>query len=182
MQINHPGRQSPLGAGTRGFWDKTISPSPIPLRLGDGLIAKALRSFLFGTPREMTTSDIDNVVEQFASTAQLASKAGFDGVEIHAAHGYLLAQFLSADSNHRSDTYGGSPAARAKIVIEIIQAIRHRVPPSFSLGIKLNSVDHQSSKAMEECIEQIRLILDAGVDFLEISGGSYEDPQVRSEI
>jgi 2,4-dienoyl-CoA reductase-like NADH-dependent reductase (Old Yellow Enzyme family) len=127
----------------------------------------------------MTIADIEDVVEKFVYTAQLALQSGFSGVEVHAAHGYLLAQFLSAKTNQRTDVYGGSAAGRAKIVVDIITAIRKVVPASFCVGIKLNSVDHQSSTELVECIEQMKLIADTHIDFLEISGGTFEDPKVH---
>ncbi|KAM0491055.1 hypothetical protein ACHAP8_010943 [Fusarium lateritium] len=175
VQISHPGRQSPLGAGNRGLFDKTLAPSAIPLRLGKGIFAAVASRLLFGTPRAMTVPEILDVQDRFVKTAVLASDAGFDGIEVHGAHGYLLSQFLSSKTNQRTDEYGGSARERAKIVVDIIKAIRKAVPPSFTIGIKFNSVDHQSSQALEDCIEQLRLITDAGIDFLEISGGSYEE-------
>ncbi|KAI8313341.1 NADH-dependent flavin oxidoreductase nadA [Colletotrichum sp. SAR11_240] len=182
VQINHPGRQSPLGAGKRGFREKALCPSPVPLNLGDGFIPRLINSLLFGTPREMTIDDIKDVVRRFALTAKLASDAGFAGVEIHAAHGYLLAQFMSEKINQRTDEYGGSYAGRAKIVVEVIRAIRAAVPKEFCVGIKFNSVDHQSQAELAGCIEQLKLITDAGVDFLEISGGTYEDPLMSTGV
>ncbi|KAJ4171580.1 hypothetical protein NW754_013350 [Fusarium falciforme] len=176
VQISHPGRQSPAGAGTRGFFDKALAPSAIPLRLGKGVFAGVISRLLFGTPRAMTIPEILDVQDRFVKTAVLVADAGFDGIELHGAHGYLLSQFLSPKTNQRTDAYGGSPGARAKIVVDIIKAIRKAVPPSFTVGIKFNSVDHQSSQALEDCLEQLRLITDAGIDFLEISGGSYEEP------
>ncbi|KAF5658550.1 NADH:flavin oxidoreductase NADH oxidase [Fusarium heterosporum] len=176
VQISHPGRQSPVGAGTRAFFGKTLAPSAIPLRLGKGMFAGVISRLLFGTPRAMTVTEILDVQDRFVNTAVLVADAGFDGIELHGAHGYLLSQFLNPKTNQRTDEYGGSPAERAKIVVDIIKAIRLAVPPSFTVGIKFNSVDHQSSQALEECIEQLRLIIDAGIDFLEISGGSYEEP------
>lgn len=178
IQINHPGRQSPLGAGTKGLCEKNLAPSAVPLRLGDGFLAKLASALVFGTPREMTVAEIDDVVARFARTARISAEAGFDGVEIHAAHGYLLAQFLSAKINKRTDAYGGSPAKRAKIIVDIIKATREATPKGFTVGIKLNSVDHQSKAELDECIEQLQVITDAGIDFLEVSGGTYEDPTV----
>lgn len=178
VQINHPGRQSPVGAGTRGFFAKNLSPSAIPLHLGDGILAKLASALMFGTPKEMTTADIDDLVARFARAARITAEAGFDGVEIHAAHGYLLAQFLSAKSNTRTDAYGGSPAKRAQVIVEIIRAMREATPEGFTVGIKLNSVDHQSSVELQECIDQLQVITDAGIDFLEVSGGTYENPEV----
>lgn len=139
------------------------------------MLAKFASAFVFGTPREMTQSDIDLVVQQFVECSRLAAEAGFHGVEIHAAHGYLLTQFLSAETNRRTDEYGGTPEKRAKIVLDIIHAVRAANPEGFCVGIKLNSVDHQSREALEACITQLKLIIEAGVDFVEISGGSYED-------
>ncbi|KND92471.1 NADH oxidase [Tolypocladium ophioglossoides CBS 100239] len=176
MQINHPGRQSMIGAGSRSVFAKSIAPSPLPLRLGDGILARAISALVFGTPREMTVPDIQDVIARFAETAKLAHEAGFAGVQIHAAHGYLLAQFLSASSNQRADAYGGTARNRARVVVEVIQAVRAAVPKDFCVGIKLNSVDHQSPLELQECIEQLEDVAAAGVDFLEISGGAYENP------
>ncbi|KUL81313.1 hypothetical protein ZTR_11137 [Talaromyces verruculosus] len=178
MQLCHPGRQSPLGAGKRGCLEKTLAPSAVPLRLGNGFMARLATSLVFGVPREMTQEDIRSVVSRFANAAKLAHQAGFAGIEIHGAHGYLLAQFLSAQVNRRTDEYGGSATARAKIIVDIIHAVRAVVPARFCVGIKLNSVDHQSESELRDCIEQLKVITAAGVDFIEISGGSYENPEV----
>jgi 2,4-dienoyl-CoA reductase-like NADH-dependent reductase (Old Yellow Enzyme family) len=178
VQLNHPGRQSPLGAGSRSFWDKSLAPSPIGLNIGDNLIARMASGILFGVPREMTISDIDDVKRRFAEAAKFCAEVGFAGIELHAAHGYLLAQFLSPRSNTRTDGYGGSSSKRARIVVEIIKEIRSSVPKGFTVGIKLNSADHQRGANLDDVMEQIALINEAGVDFIEISGGSYEDPTV----
>lgn len=179
VQINHPGRQSPLGAGKRGLFTKSLAPSAVPLQLGRGLLARLASAVVFGTPKAMSDADMADVVRRFAATARLSAEAGFDGVELHAAHGYLLAQFLSPQTNRRTDAYGGSPAKRARLVAEVVRAVRAATPPGFTVGIKLNSVDHQVAAELEDAIEQLRVIVDAGIDFLEISGGSYEDPAVR---
>ncbi|PKS08628.1 hypothetical protein jhhlp_005015 [Lomentospora prolificans] len=182
VQINHPGRQSPLGHGKRSIFAKSIAPSPVPLNLGSGLTDTLAAKIAFGTPREMTLEDIDHVVQRFVDAARLCVDAGFDGVQIHAAHGYLLTQFLSSRSNRRTDAYGGSAAARAKIVVDIAKAIRAAVPANFCVGLKLNSADHHdkhnedSQSELEDCLEQAALIAAQGLDFVEISGGSYEDP------
>lgn len=178
VQLNHPGRQSPLGAGTKGFFTKNLAPSPIPLDLGSGMLARLVSAVVMGTPREMSVADIEEVVAQFARAAKLSADAGFDGIELHAAHGYLLSLFLSPKSNKRTDAYGGSPEKSAKIIADIIRAARAVTPKGFTIGIKLNSVDHQSESALKDCIKQLRVITEAGIDFLEVSGGSYEDPVV----
>lgn len=178
VQINHPGRQSPAGAGTRGFFAKNVAPSAVPVVFGPGLLAKLLSAVVLGTPREMTVAEIEGVVAQFARAGKLSADAGFDGVELHAAHGYLLTQFLSPQSNKRTDAYGGTPAKAARIVADIVRAMRAVTPKGFTIGIKLNSVDHQSESALRDCIEQLHVITEAGVDFLEVSGGTSEDPAV----
>ncbi|KAF4439064.1 NADH oxidase [Fusarium acutatum] len=171
VQINHPGRQAPFV--------KSLAPSPIPLDLGKGLFPWLIRSLVYGTPKEMTQADIDDVVTGFAKAAQLSVEAGFAGVEIHAAHGYLLAQFLSPLSNERTDDYGGSPLARAKIVIDTVKAVRKAVPGGTCVGIKVNSTDHTD---LGDFIIQLKAIADAGVDFVEVSGGSIEDPMFSTGL
>lgn len=174
MQICHPGRQSPAGAGDRGFLSKALAPSAIPLNIGDNLFARAVQTLMFGTPKEMSVENIQETVKQFAATAKLAYETGFSGVELHGAHGYLLAQFLFPLSNLRTDAYDGTAAKRAQIVIDVIRAIRAGVPKTFTVGIKLNSADVGRSENLDETLEQIDLILKEKVDFLEISGGTYE--------
>lgn len=178
MQINHPGRQSTLGAGTRSYLAKAIGPSAIPVNLGPGIIAKASSALVFGTPRAMSLDDVDDVAERFATAAKLAHEAGFAGVQVHCAHGYLLAQFLSSKTNTRTDEYGGAPRQRAKIVVRIIKAIQAVVPRAFCIGIKINSVDHQTPGELQSGLEQLDEIIKLRVDFIEISGGTYENPDV----
>jgi 2,4-dienoyl-CoA reductase-like NADH-dependent reductase (Old Yellow Enzyme family) len=92
VQLCHAGRQIALGNGTRGFFEKTLAPSPVPLDFGPGLIAKLIRMLLFGTPREMSVSDIERIVQMFVDGAKVAERAGFSGVELHGAHGYLVSK------------------------------------------------------------------------------------------
>lgn len=89
-QICHPGRQSPRGAGERGLFGKAIAPSEVPLYMGNGLAANVVRDIIFGTPKAMSNSDIDHVISQFVNCARILAQCGFSGIEIHAAHGYLL--------------------------------------------------------------------------------------------
>lgn len=182
VQLNHPGRQSTRGSGTRGLFSPAIAPSAVPISLGPGLIPSFLRCLVFGTPRAMTVAEIETVVSQFARAARVVAQAGFDGVEIHAAHGYLLSQFLSGKANVRGDEYGGDAVRRARIVVEVVRAVRRETAgfPGFCVGIKLNSVDHKGEGELRECVEQLRAIVEAGVDFVEVSGGSFEDPKVCS--
>ncbi|KAL2005374.1 hypothetical protein VTN00DRAFT_2585 [Thermoascus crustaceus] len=177
VQVCHPGRQSPLGAGRRGFFAKSLAPSAVPIKIGDGLLAYFLGALLFGTPREMTVAEIENVVRQFVDTARLMKESGFMGIELHGAHGYLIDQFLSPKTNRRTDAYGGTPEKRAKFVLDIITQTRQAVGPNFCIGIKLNSADHDAAD-FEDTMRQIELLVEVGIDFLEISGGSLENPQM----
>lgn len=93
----------------------------------------------------------------------------------------MLSLFLSPTANLRNDEFGGSPAKRVEIILRIIRRIRAETSPSFAIGIKLNSADVSSGSSLNEILEQIGLIKDAGIDFMEISGGSYEDPRMMRE-
>lgn len=101
VQINHPGRQSPRGAGSRGLFAQAVAPSPVPLDFGSGLFAKVLRALAFGTPRELRTEEVDEIIAQFVGAGKLAYDSGFSGVEIHGAHGYLLGTLAIDNALHR---------------------------------------------------------------------------------
>ncbi|UJR08626.1 hypothetical protein I4U23_012885 [Adineta vaga] len=176
VQINHAGRQSPMGK--RSFRQPPIAPSPIKMSMGDGLFARTLQRFVSPIPEEMTQAQINDVVQKFADTAELMAKAGFAGVEIHGSHGYLVSSFLSPKTNRRTDNYGATPKDRMKFLFQIIDAIRAVVPKSFAVGVKLNSSDFSTGGLTEdEAHDQIRWINEHGkIDFIEISGGTYEAP------
>ena len=148
MQINHPGRQ--VYAATNR---QAIAPSAVPVAI-EGY------AHLFAQPREMAEAEIAEVIRRFADTAALAEEAGFDGVQVHAAHGYLLSQFLSPLTNRRTDRWGGSLENRARILVEIIHAVRARVAPGFGVGVKLNSSDFQKGGfAAEDAVAVVQLSL-----------------------
>ncbi len=130
----------------------------------------------------MTVPEIETVISQFARAARVVADAGFDGVEIHAAHGYLLSQFLSAKVNKREDGYGGDARGRARLVAEVVRAVREETKgkEGFCVGVKVNSVDFQGEgdRELREWVEQVGVMVEAGVDFVEVSGGSFEDPKV----
>ncbi|KAK4701676.1 xeroderma pigmentosum group C-complementing protein, partial [Phenoliferia sp. Uapishka_3] len=179
MQLCHTGRQSPRGAG-RSLWTPSIAPSAIALDAGPGLMAKAFGKILWQTPVAMTEEDIDQVVDEFVKGARTAKETGFDGIQLHASHGYLLAQFLSPNVNLREDSYGGSPRARMKLLLRIITEIRKELPikSGFCVGIKLNSSDYIE----EDALDNVRWLAEhGGVDFIEISGGTYESPKFLQE-
>ncbi|MEN5237607.1 NADH:flavin oxidoreductase/NADH oxidase family protein [Pseudomonas sichuanensis] len=170
MQINHPGRQMQANLG-----QQTWAPSAVPLELGS-------MSKHFGTPRAMTAPIIDEVIARFARTAQLAEQAGFTGVEIHAAHGYLLSQFLSPLSNTRTDEWGGPLENRARLLLEVVKAVRKVVSPGFAVAVKLNSADFQRGGFSADDARQVVALLNGqGVDLIELSGGSYEAPAMQGE-
>ncbi|KAK4203060.1 hypothetical protein QBC40DRAFT_220035 [Triangularia verruculosa] len=185
VQLNHAGKQL-LRGGSQGIFGSPVAPSAIPLTLGPGLLPKIARTLLFASPREITLEEIQDVTTKFAQSARTVAKAGFQGVQIHAAHGMLLCHFLSPAHNHRTDAYGGTAAKRARIVLEVIAAIREATKEfdGFAVGMKLNSVDHQGTdkKGMQDTVEQLRLFAESGLDFVEISGGSVEEPPPNAVV
>jgi 2,4-dienoyl-CoA reductase-like NADH-dependent reductase (Old Yellow Enzyme family) len=123
----------------------------------------------------MTADDIKRTVQAFGDAAQRAVSAGFDAVEIHAAHGYLLSQFLSPYYNQRKDDYGGSLENRSKLLVEVYQEIRQRVGKSFPILIKINSEDFlEGGFTVEEMISVSKMLEDLGMDAIEMSGGTFE--------
>ncbi|WHR58564.1 NADH:flavin oxidoreductase/NADH oxidase family protein [Acinetobacter haemolyticus] len=164
MQINHPGRVAVLP-----LLKKPIAPSAV------GLDLPMMR--LLRMPRAMSETEILEQIQRFANTAALAIKAGFDGVQIHAAHGYLLSQFLSPLSNVRTDQWGGNPENRRRMLIETVRAVRAAIGKNKILSVKLNSADFQKGGLTQEESLQIALALEAeAIDLLEVSGGNYESP------
>ena len=165
MQISHPGRQVPA-AHPGVVW----GPSAVAVDLGR-------HSKRFGEPVAMTADQIRATVERFAATARLAERAGFDGVEVHAAHGYLLSQFLSPLVNQRTDEWGGALANRARLLLDVVVAIRETVSPGFAVAVKLNSADFQRGGFdADDAARVIVMLQPLGVDLVELSGGSYESP------
>lgn len=165
MQINHPGRQ--VKAAMPGVaW----GPSAVKVRAG-----KASR--MLAEPTAMTEVQIAETIERFAVTARRAEEAGFDGVEIHAAHGYLLSQFLSPLANQRGDRWGGPLENRARLLLDIVRAVRAAVRPGFAVAVKLNSADFQRGGFdADDARRVIDMLAPLGVDLVELSGGSYESP------
>jgi len=167
MQINHAGKQSP-----KVLSPTPVAPSAVALQGMDGFI---------NPPRALTEAEIDTLIEQFATTAKIAEKAGFSGVQIHAAHGYLISQFLSPHHNRREDKWGGSLENRMRFLVEIYHTIRAAVQPEFLVGLKLNSADFQKGGFDEaDSIQVVQKMAELGIDFIEISGGNYENPEMLS--
>ncbi|MBB5161815.1 NADH:flavin oxidoreductase/NADH oxidase family protein [Mycobacterium sp. AZCC_0083] len=165
VQINHPGRQ--VFAEMQG-----VAWAPSPIRVDIGRQSKR-----FAEPTAMTEQQITETIGRFADTARLAEKAGFDGVEIHAAHGYLISQFLSPLANVRTDRWGGSLDNRARLLLDVVRAVRAVVTAEFAVAVKLNSADFQRGGFEATDAEQvIAMLAPLGVDMVELSGGSYESP------
>ena len=164
VQLNHPGKQAPKTVSKQ-----TVAPSAVPL--GNGL------NKLFSTPRALATNEVEELIQKFVTSAKVAKEAGFSGVQIHAAHGYLISQFLSPHDNRRTDKYGGSLENRMRFLKEIYLGMREELGKDFTIGIKINSTDFKEDGLTEEdSLKTIIELADLGIDFVEISGGTYERP------
>lgn len=168
LQLNHPGRQVLKAMG-----GKNLSPSDIAVDIGK-------HSALLAKPKALSEDEIEDVIERFVDSAINAQQAGFDGVQIHAAHGYLLSQFLSPLTNKRLDSWGGTVHMRAKIVYAVLEKVRTALGPSSIVSIKMNSADFQRGGFdVSDAIEVVKHLNSLSVDFIELSGGSYEAPAMQ---
>lgn len=165
MQLNHPGRQ------TQKMINKhPKAPSDVGLKMGNGR---------FGKPIPMTGDEIENTIDAFVHAAKIAEQTGFDGVQLHAAHGYLISQFLSPLSNVRADQWGGSLENRARFLLETIRRIRAAAKPGFAVTVKLNSSDFQKGGfSDDDSVVVAKWLEDEGLDLIELSGGNYEQPRM----
>lgn len=147
--------------------------SPAELTEQDALGPSANETSKFPQCREITLQDIDQVVEAFGKAAGRAQKAGFDGVQLHAAHGYLLSQFLSPFFNKRTDNYGGSIENRARILLEVFQEVRNEVGEEYPVFVKINSEDFvEGGLTVTEMLQVCAMLEKFGVDAIEMSGGT----------
>lgn len=167
LQIAHCGRQvEPDIVKKRKF--EPIAPSP----LADKSIGIV--------PKEMAIEDIEDMIQSFIMSAERAKRAGFDGVQLHAAHGYLLSEFLSPYMNKRTDDYGGNSENRVRIIVEIFEGIKEVCGKDWPVLIKLqidDFVKEESSLKPPESVEIARRIAEAGFNAIEISGGIYESDE-----
>ena len=165
MQISHAGRQTPKSVNPR-----PSAPSAVKLELPGGQ---------FGVPKAMSEKEVRETIGKFANAAKIARETGFDGVQVHAAHGYLISQFLSPISNLREDEWGGPLENRARFLVETIRSCRLACGSDFTIGVKLNSSDFQKGGfSHEDCLLVIDMLNQEGVDFIEVSGGNYEQPKL----
>lgn len=170
MQINHPGKQSP-----KDLSPTPVAPSAVPL---SGGLAK-----FFNPPRELSQTEILDLIARFGKAAEIAEKVGFSGVQIHAAHGYLISQFLSPYHNRRTDEWGGTLENRMRFLLEVYREIRRRTSPAFLVSVKLNSADFQKGGFSEaESVQAVKMLSDEKIDLIEISGGNYEAPAMLEGV
>jgi 2,4-dienoyl-CoA reductase-like NADH-dependent reductase (Old Yellow Enzyme family) len=168
-QLNHPGKQA-----IKGLNERTISASAVPFN--------AEMQSMFATPDAATDAEIKDIIQRFGRSAAICKKAGFSGVQIHAAHGYLINQFLSPHHNLRDDHWGGSAEKRRNFLIEVYKAVRTEVGQDFPVAIKLNSADFQKGGfTEEESLATIQALATLGIDLIEISGGTYETGVAKSQ-
>jgi 2,4-dienoyl-CoA reductase-like NADH-dependent reductase (Old Yellow Enzyme family) len=164
-QISHAGRQT----------QKIVNPHP----KAPSAVKLGLPGGQFGQPVALTVPEIEEIVRRFGICAAAVKEAGFTGVQVHAAHGYLLSEFLSPRSNLRTDQYGGELANRARALLEAVAAVRAAVGPDFPVSVKLNSADFQKGGfAFEDSLQVAEWLEQASVDLIEISGGTYEQPKL----
>jgi 2,4-dienoyl-CoA reductase-like NADH-dependent reductase (Old Yellow Enzyme family) len=164
LQIAHAGRQSP-----RYVTQHPVAPSAVQLDLLGN----------YARPRALTEGEIVTLIGRFAHAAEVVRDAGFTGVQVHGAHGYLISSFLSPITNLRTDAWGGTLANRARFLLETLRAVRKAVGPDFPVALKLNSDDFRKGGfSHEECLQVVAWLNDEHVDLLEISGGTYEQPRL----
>ena len=165
VQLSHAGRQTM----------KPINPSP----QAPSAVRVGLPGGQFGEPVPFTEAEVAALPARFARAARACQAAGFSGVQLHAAHGYLFSSFLSPRTNLREDRYGGSLENRARVLLETVAAVRAEVGPAFPLAVKLNSADFQKGGfAFSDSLQVARWLEAASVDLIEISGGTYEQPRL----
>ncbi|VUC30413.1 unnamed protein product [Clonostachys rosea] len=169
-QITHPGRQVQESVSPT-----SVSASAVQLEPKDGRT--------FGKPHAATRAEMKKIVDEFAYAAEYLEKAGFDGIELHGAHGYLIAQFLSRTTNKRTDEYGVQTTEnRMRFVSDIVRGIKARVSPNFIVSAKLNSVEFQEGGVTpDEAREVCETLEKLGLDFVELSGGTYEELGLKFE-
>lgn len=164
MQLSHCGRQSP-----RYVTSRPLAPSAVQLELAGN----------YARPRAVTEDEILDFIRRFARVAVIARECGFTGVQVHAAHGYLLSSFLSPVTNRRTDAWGGPIENRARMLLDTVRAVRSAVGADFPVSVKLNSDDFRKGGfSNADCLQVVQMLNGEKLDLLEISGGTYEQPRL----
>lgn len=164
-QISHAGRQTPSNVNPT-----PKAPSAVKLEIPGGQ---------FGDPVKLSELEIRDIVRRFGIAAGACKEAGFTGVQIHSAHGYLLSEFLSPRTNRRNDRYGGELRNRARVLLDVLKTIREVVGPEYPVAVKLNSADFQKGGfAFADSLRVAQWLEEGGIDLIEISGGTYEQPKL----
>lgn len=160
-QLNHAGRQATVFSTFR-----PVSASDVKLK----------KNGMFAKPRPLKESEVEDIIEKFVKTTFFCRRVGFTGVQFHAAHGYLLSQFLSPRTNKRTDKWGGSIENRSRLLLSVVEQTRKAIGHEFPISVKLNSADFQKGGFDEaDALYVIKELEKRGVDLLEISGGTYEE-------
>lgn len=164
-QLSHAGRQT----------QRAVNPHP----KAPSAVKLALPGGQFGQPVPLTQAEIDHIVARFGIAAEACVEAGFTGIQIHAAHGYLLSEFLSPRTNQRTDQYGGTLDNRARMLLDVVDTVRRAVGPTTPVCVKLNSADFQKGGfSFTDSLQVAQWLESAGIDLIEISGGTYEQPKL----
>jgi len=164
VQLAHGGRQSP-----RYVTGRPLAPSAVQLDLLGN----------YARPRALSEAEILELIQRFAHAAAVVREAGFTGVQVHGAHGYLISSFLSPVTNRRTDAWGGSLENRARFLIETVRAVRRTVGRDYPVAVKLNSDDFRKGGfSHDECLRVVQWLNDERIDLLEVSGGTYEQPRL----
>ena len=162
IQIHHGGRQTSVKVINR----KPVAPSPLP--------CPTIR----GEVEPLTIDGIQQLVQKFGDAADRACQAGFELVEIHGAHGYLVNQFLSQFSNIREDQYGGDVVGRTRFAKEIVEAVRNRVGPEFPISFKISAEEYvENGLTTEQSVEILKILVSAGIDVVQVSAGNDVTPE-----
>ena len=177
IQLAHAGRKAstnrpwlggkPIGPAEQGW--QPVGPSPMAFHEG------------YPEPHELTTEEVRGVVDAFASAAQRATSAGFQAIEVHAAHGYLLHQFLSPHTNLRSDEYGGSFEARTRLAVDVARAVRESFPANLPVLVRLSASEYvEDGWNLAHSIALAGLLKDVGIDMIDVSsGGNLPHQQLK---
>ncbi len=148
---------------------------------GQTLLAPSeITGFTQSPPKEVTIAEIRAIVEAFGQAAFRAKKAGFDGVQIHSAHGYLLSQFLSPAFNKRRDDYGGPVEKRARVLLDVLREVRTAVGPDFPILVKMNSADFlDGGLTLDDSLQIGAMLKNGGIDAIELSGGTIRSGELK---